>query len=177
MIALTGLPTLHTDRLTLRAPKASGYEAFAALLTSPRAAFVGGPVPHIQAWRAFGHLIGHVVMRGYSMFSMADKTTAAPLGAVGPWFPEGWPQREIGWSIWNLRAEGQGLAHKAALATRRHAYKTLGRTTAISLILDGNTRSEALARRMGCKLKGEFTHEQFGKSQIFRHPSAQEVWA
>ena len=40
-----------------------------------------------------------------------------------------------------------------------------------SLIVDGNARSEALARRMGCQFEGEFTHETFGKSRIFRHPA------
>ena len=39
------------------------------------------------------------------------------------------------------------------------------------LIVDGNARSEALARRMGCQFEGEFTHETFGKSRIFRHPA------
>lgn len=170
MIALTGIPTLETARLILRAPKTSDFDAYAAFAASPRAQFVGGVVDRALAWRGFCHMTGHWLHRGYSVFVMADKVTDEPLGTAGPWFPEGWPEPEIGWSIWSPAAEGQGLAHEAALATRDYAYETLGWTTAISLILDGNTRSMALARRMGCTEDGMFTHAQFGKSHIFRHP-------
>ncbi len=171
MIALTGIPTLETARLRLRGPKPADFEGFAAFAASPRAAFVGGAVGRNLAWRSFCHLTGHWLHRGYSMFILADKSTDEAIGAAGPWFPEGWPEREIGWSIWDMRAEGQGLAHEAALATRAYAYATLGWTTAISLILEGNTRSQALAERMGCVFESDFTHEQFGPCNIFRHPA------
>ena len=118
----------------------------------------------------FDGLTGHWLHRGYSMFILADRVTDAPLGSAGPWFPEGWPEPEIGWSIWDQGAEGRGLAHEAALATRAYAYENLGWTTAISLILDGNVKSQALALRMGCHLESDFTHEQFGKCNIYRHP-------
>ncbi len=169
--ALIGVPVLETERLRLRGPKRADFETFATFLQSDRAAFVGGKQPRVQAWRAFGHLTGHWVLRGFSMFIIADKTTDAALGMAGPWFPEGWPEPEIGWSIWDAAAEGKGVAHEAATAARAWAYDALGWTTAISLIVDGNARSEALARRMGCQFEGEFTHETFGKSRIFRHPA------
>lgn len=177
MIALTGIPVIETERLRLRGPKPSDFDAMAAFLASPRASHVGGPVPRVQAWRAFGHLAGHWALRGYSMFIIADKATDAALGMSGPWFPEGWPEPEIGWSAWEAKAEGKGLVHEAATAARRWAYDALGWTTAISLIADGNARSEALAARMGCVPEGEFTHETFGKSRIFRHPGREEVLA
>lgn len=175
MIALTGIPVIETERLRLRGPKVSDFETMAAFLASPRAAFVGGTVPRVQAWRAFGHLTGHWALRGYSMFIIADKTTDAALGMSGPYFPEGWPEPEIGWSIWAAEAEGKGIAFEAASAARRWAYDALGWTTAISLIVDGNARSEALAARMGCILEGEFIHEVYGKSRIFRHPSPEAL--
>ncbi len=171
MIALTGIPVLETARLRLRGPKVSDFDAYAGFLASDRSRHVGGPLPRVQAWRSFGHLAGHWALRGYSMYILADKTTDAPLGAAGPWFPEGWPERELGWSIWDDQSEGRGLAHEAALATRAFAYDVLGWPTAISLILADNTRSQALARRLGCVLEGDFTHEQFGPCHIFRHPA------
>lgn len=175
MISLTGIPVLETERLRLRGPKASDFEAFADFVGSDRAAFVGGKVPRVQAWRAFGHLVGHWVLRGYSMFIIADKVSDAPLGMSGPWYPEGWPEPEIGWSMWDSASEGKGLALEAATAARDWAYQVLGWTTAISLIVDGNARSEALARRMGCLLEGEFIHEVYGKSRIFRHPRPEDL--
>lgn len=171
MIGLSGIPVIETERLRLRGPRVSDFETFAGFLGSPRAAFVGGTVPRVQAWRGFGHLTGHWALRGYSMFIIADKATDAPLGMSGPYFPEGWPEPEIGWSIWDEKAEGKGIAFEAATAARRWAYDALGWTTAISLIVAGNARSEALAARMGCTPEGEFVHEVYGKSRIFRHPA------
>ena len=140
---LIGVPVLETERLRLRGPKLADFETFATFLQSDRAAFVGGKQPRVQAWRAFGHLTGHWVLRGFSMFIIADKTTDAALGMAGPWFPEGWPEPEIGWSIWDAAAEGKGVAHEAATAARAWAYDALGWTTAISLIVDGKTNADA----------------------------------
>jgi RimJ/RimL family protein N-acetyltransferase len=171
MIALTGIPVIETERLRLRAPKAADFDACAEFLASPRAQYVGGPLSRVQAWRSFGHLTGHWLLRGYSMFVMADKTSDAPLGMCGPWNPEGWPEPEIGWSLWSAAAEGKGFAREAAQAARSYAYETLGWQTAISLIDPANLRSQALAQRMGCSRDGSFSHETFGDSQIWRHPS------
>ena len=175
MIQLSGIPVIETERLRLRGPRPEDFEVFAEFLASPRSAHVGGPVTRVQAWRSFGHLTGHWVLRGYSMFILADRDSDKALGMAGPWFPEGWPEPEIGWSIWVAQAEGQGLAHEATTAARRFAYDTLGWKTAISLILEGNTRSEALARRLGAVHEGQFTHETFGPSRIFRHPGPEAL--
>lgn len=175
MIALTGIPVIETARLRLRGPRAADYEVFAAFMASDRSRHIGGPVAREQAWRGFGHLTGHWVLRGYSMFILADLATDKALGMAGPWFPEGWPERELGWSIWAAEAEGQGLAQEAAFAARAYAYGTLGWTTAISLIAEGNTRSEALALRLGCTHAGDFEHAMFGKSRIFRHPGPEAL--
>lgn len=175
MIELTGIPVIETANLRLRGPKTADFEVFAAFMASPRATHVGGPLTRTLAWRSFCHLTGHWLHRGYSMFILADKATDAALGMSGPWFPEGWPEPEIGWSIWATQAEGRGLAYEAAFATRSHAYTALGWKTAISLIADGNTRSQALAQRMGCTRDGEFIHETFGASQIWRHPAPEHL--
>lgn len=175
MIELVGIPVIETTNLRLRGPKTADFEVMAAFLASPRSAYVGGPISRVLAWRSFGHLTGHWLHRGYSMFILADKSTDAALGMAGPWFPEGWPEPEIGWSIWEASAEGRGLAHEAALAARAHAYTALGWKTAISLIADDNQRSQALAQRMGCTRDGSFTHETFGASQIWRHPAPETL--
>ena len=68
-------------------------------------------------------------------------------------------------------AEGRGLALEAALAARRHAYRTLNWPTAISMIDPGNTRSVRLAERMGCRHDGNFIHVRLGLMQVWRHPA------
>lgn len=169
--ALSGTPVLETERLILRAPRTEDFDAAASFFASDRARHIGGPISRDLAWRSFCHITGHWVHRGFSMFVITDKASGRVLGACGPWFPEGWPEPEIGWSIWADDAEGKGFAFESATATRGFAYDVLGWATAISLIHVDNTRSAALARRMGCTPDGTFTHAQFGASTIWRHPS------
>jgi RimJ/RimL family protein N-acetyltransferase len=175
MIELTGIPVIETERLRLRGPKASDFEVFAGCLASERSRFIGGPLDRNLAWRSFCHMTGHWVHRGYSTFVFADKATDAPYGMAGPWFPEGWPEREIGWTVWDAQAEGKGYAYEAALAARDWAYADLGWETAISLILPDNLRSQALAKRMGCGLDHAFEHATYGTMQVWRHPSPEAL--
>lgn len=166
------IPRLETPRLVLRAPRVADFETFAAYQASERSRFTGGPLDRNLAWRSFGHLTGHWVLRGYGVFVIEDKATGLAIGTTGPWFPEGWPEPELAWSLWTAGAEGKGYAAEAALAGRAYAYEALGWTSVISMILDGNTRSEALARKLGCVRESGFTHAQFGACSIWRHPAA-----
>mgnify|MGYP002633195324 CR=1 FL=1 len=149
MIALTGTPTLTTERLTLRAPIAADWPAFRAFAMSDRALYSFGIVDEAKSWRAFCHVAGMWVMRGHGLFILCLKGTDHPLGACGPWHPADWPEREIGWSLWSAEAEGRGYALEAAAAARAHAFGTLGWDTAVSYIHPDNARSIALARRLG----------------------------
>ncbi len=170
MMPLVNAPRLQTARLVLRLPQASDFDVWAACMASDRSRFIGGPVERHLAWRSFCHLAGHWMMRGYGMFTFADPVTDAPYGMTGPWFPEGWPEQEIGWTVWDASVEGRGYALEAASAARAWAYGTLGWKTAISLIDAANARSVALAERMGCQFEADYTHPQYGAMQIWRHP-------
>lgn len=165
------IPVLDTPRLRLRAPVLADFDAYAAYQASERSRFTGGPLDRNQAWRAFGHVIGHWVLRGYGVFVIEDRASGQALGTAGPWYPEGWPEPEIAWTLWQAGTEGRGIAAEAAVAARDWAFEALGWPTAISLILEGNARSEALARRLGCVPAGSFTHAQFGATGIWRHPA------
>jgi len=173
-ITLAGIPELRTARLVLRGPEARDYELFAAYATSDRSRFTGGPMTRELAWRAFCHITGHWVNRGYGPFVVALPEaggTGRGIGSVGPFYPEGWQEPEIAWTMWDGAAEGQGYAQEAALAARGFAYGTLGWTTAISMIDPANTRSRALALRLGCREDGTFVHERYGLCHIWRHPA------
>lgn len=150
--ALANTPVLTTERLVLRAPRAGDWPVFADFLGSDRSRFIGGPKDRKEAWRAFGHVIGMWVLRGFGSFVFTRKDGDTPLGMTGPWFPEGWPEREIGWTVWRPEAEGKGYAHEAAKAARDHAFRDLGWETAVSYIDGGNARSVALAERLGAIL-------------------------
>lgn len=174
MIQLSDTPVLQTERLTLRAPKAADWPVWRDFATGPRAQYIGGPFTGPgAAWRGFGHVIGHWVLRGFGMFVITRKGYDAPLGAVGPWYPDGWPEREIGWTLWRPEAEGQGLALEAATAARDFAFGTLGWDTAVSYIDLGNVRSIALAERLGARPDPDAAQPDFGPDHpvlIYRHP-------
>ncbi|MGR3502641.1 GNAT family N-acetyltransferase [Pseudaestuariivita sp.] len=139
---------LETQNLTLRKPGPQDIDAAVAFFTSDRAQYVGGPHTPGMAWRHFAAEVGHWDLRGYGMWAFCRKGTDDALGLVGPWYPNDWPETEIGWMAF-AHAEGKGLTFEAANAALDHAYGTLGWSTAVSYIDARNTRSIALAERLG----------------------------
>lgn len=172
---LAGTPALTTANLSLRAPVAEDWPFWDAFARSARARSIGGPHSAPTSWRAFGHVIGHWVLRGFGMFVFCRHGDRTPLGMAGPWFPEGWPEKELGWSVWSADAEGTGIAFEAATAARRHAYETLGWSGAVSYIDHGNDRSVALAKRLGAKLDVDAARPEGSDCQVFRHPEPEAL--
>ncbi|WP_289040716.1 GNAT family N-acetyltransferase [uncultured Aliiroseovarius sp.] len=170
--------TIETPRLKLRQPEMGDWEAFAAFLGSDRAQFIGGPYARRDAWRAFAHMVGHWTLRGFGIFVGIEKASSKPFCSAGPWFPEGWPEHEISWSVWTADAEGKGFAYEAALATRDWAYTQLGWPTAVSYVDTDNMRSAALAERMGCvidpnaaRFADDKTVDYDRPYHVWRHPA------
>lgn len=168
-------PVLETERLVLHAPQLADWEPLAAFLASDRAQYVGGPLTRDRAWRGFGHLVGHWVLRGYGMFFITPKGSDTAIGMVGPWYPEGWPEREIGWSMFDADAEGKGYAFEAAMAAKAHVFADLGWKTAVSYIDRENSRSIALALRLGARLDPEAATIEGEKVMVYRHAAPDRV--
>jgi ribosomal-protein-alanine N-acetyltransferase len=165
----TGIPTLTTDRLLLRAPRMEDTAPLAEYLAGPRSASVGGPFPPCEAFDRVCALLGHWQLRGYGRWIVADRDSDRALGVAGPYFPADWPEPELAWTVFD-GAEGRGIAHEASLAARNWAREALGWTRAMSAIAPDNTRSIALARRLGCVNDGHFEHPVYGRLDIWRHP-------
>ena len=87
------------------------------------------------------------------MFSLIRRDTGAWIGRIGPWYPEGWPDREVGWGVANEYA-GQGYASEAATAAIDYAFDVLGWEKVIHIINLENTVSVALAERLGSSNQG-----------------------
>ncbi|WP_082899112.1 GNAT family N-acetyltransferase [Sulfitobacter sp. EhC04] len=165
------IPVLDTDRLILRGPAESDFEPLAEFFADPeRSIGFGGPIPRDQAWRWFAGLIGHWHLRGYGFWTVTDRHRGDALGICGIWFPEGWPEPELGWVMFKS-AEGKGIAFEAAKAVRRHAYEVMGFTTMTSNIVPGNTRSIALAERLGAVHERTYQNINMGTELLFRHPA------
>ncbi len=175
---LVDIPQLETERLILRAPEASDFGVLAPFVMSNRASFIGGGTDKdiSHAWRILAILSGHWHLRGYGVYVLVPKNSDTPIGSMGPWNPEGWPEPELSWTIWDADAEGKGYAFEAMIEIRRYAYDVLGWETAVSYIDAANTRSIALAERMGCVVdtgaKGPHADDV-----VYRHPAFAEVLA
>lgn len=169
---MTGLtlpiPVIETERLILRGPRESDFEAFAAFGASERSKFVGGPFPRPRSWGGFLASFGHWALRGYGMWMLEDKASGATAGRVGMIYNDGWDEPELGWHIFD-GFEGKGLAHEAAKAARDYAARHFGLDGVISYIDPANTRSVALAERLGARFERE--GEVVGQPcHVYRHP-------
>jgi ribosomal-protein-alanine N-acetyltransferase len=164
------IPSLRTDRLVLRAPRPEDFEAYAAFRASERARVLGGPFTRIQSFEQLAGIVGHWQLRGFGRWIVADRATGEALGIVGLFYPEGWPEPEIAWSVFEA-AEGRGIAFEAATAARDYAYRVLGWSTVVSLIAPDNHRSVALALRLGAAPDGVYPHAVHGDLDIYRHPA------
>ncbi len=170
--ALVNTPVLETERLILRAPDPQDWPVFADFFGSDRSRFIGGPKDRKDAWRSFGHVIGMWVLRGFGSFVFTLRGDDTALGMTGPWYPEGWPERELGWTVWTPRAEGKGYAFEASKAARDHLFRDLGWDTAVSYIDPDNARSIALAERLGAVLDpNAATPDKDDEAcLVYRHP-------
>ena len=147
-VSLTS-PVLETDRLILRAPEMADFEKFLAFMETDRSKFVRPPeIDKVLAWRAFAHVAGMWVLRGYGTFIIEERDSGNAIGMTGPWHPVYWPEREIGWAVWTEAAEGSGFAFEAATAALDYVFTHLKWDTAVSYIHPDNTRSLALAERL-----------------------------
>ncbi|WP_212525143.1 GNAT family N-acetyltransferase [Actibacterium sp. MT2.3-13A] len=164
-------PVIETERLVLRAPKLSDFEPFLAFMQSDRARFVRrAEIDRDTGWRAFAHVAGMWMLRGYGSFIFSARDDDHPLGMAGPWHPITWPEREIGWALWAPEAEGNGLAFEAARAARDFARETLGWDAAVSYIDPQNARSIALAERLGAVLDPAAQTPGGEPCLTYRHP-------
>ena len=164
--------TLETPRLVLRRPEARDLAVWLAFYHSDRAVFIGGgpAAEEGRGWRAFAALIGHWTLQGCGVFVLELKESGRTIGQAGPWFPQGWPERELSWSVWDAAFEGKGLMAEAVTEIRRHVFAELGWPTAVSYIDPANARSVALAERLGCTLDPAARSPGEGLARVYRHP-------
>jgi RimJ/RimL family protein N-acetyltransferase len=165
------IPTLTTQRLTLRGPKDSDTTALAAFLLSPRAEWIGGPYPDDDAAEWLDWQRAKWAELGRGSWIVALRQTDTPIGRVGLLEHEGWPEPELGWFLFE-GYDGQGYAHEAALAARAHATDTLRLPPLFSFIEPSNQRSKALAERLGAVPEREVDFHDL-RMTVYRHPSVQ----
>ena len=171
------IPTLTTDRLTLRAPGVQDLPAYRAFNQSERSRWAGGPRDRGETFRHYALQIGHWAFRGFGNFAVVKQGETTACGLAGPWFPDGWAEPEFGWLLWSEKDEGTGLALEAVVAARAWAYETQGWNTAVSYIHPQNARSIALALRLGGVDDSADSAKPDGypDTLVYRHPGPEAL--
>lgn len=176
-VELNNILPLETERLVLRAPKASDGDAYATFFASERSQYVGGPRNAEDAWEIYCSEIGHWVMRGFGQYIITRKGSDDPIGQIGhndkPWEDE----KELGWVLFDGKDEGQGLAFEAAKACVDHAWNVLKWDTIVSYIDPRNTASIKLAERLGAAHDpdAKFPNALKTWGLVYRHPKPEAV--
>jgi RimJ/RimL family protein N-acetyltransferase len=155
--------SLQTDRLTLRLFRESDLDDYAAMCADPevmRYLGEGKTFSRAEAWRSMAAVMGHWHFRGYGLWAVEERVSGELVGRVGCWFPEGWPDFEVGWML-RRQSWGQGYATEAARVCLEYAFRRLQRDRVISLIQPGNAASIRVAERLGERQEG--TAEVMGR--------------
>ena len=126
---MTEIPTLHTRRLILRAQRPDDTEPLmAAFADDDFARFITREkrgLDRVEAWRLVSLVAGSWAAMGYGQWIAEERATGRAVGRLGPWAPEGWPDFEIGWSIFPEH-QGKGYAIEGAAAAIVWAQEDAG---------------------------------------------------
>jgi len=165
------VPVLATERLILRAPRVEDAALYVAIASGPRGVGLGGPMIIDEAWYDFAALAAGWMLHGHGGWSVERRDTGTLIGFVILGLEPGDQEPELGYLVAE-DYEGHGYATEAAIAARDYAFGTLGMPTLVSYILKGNSRSVALAERLGATLDGEIRYDGDDvASLVYRHPA------
>jgi RimJ/RimL family protein N-acetyltransferase len=167
---MTAAPTLHTPRLILRAQRPQDTEPLMAAFADPDySRFITRErraLTRTEAWRPIATVPGMWAVNGYGQWMVEERRTGLPVGRLGPWHPEGWPDFEIGWSIFPQH-QGNGYAAEGAAAALTWTREALGRDYVIHLIDPANIASERVARKLGAAITGTWDIPDVGTVNIW----------
>lgn len=148
---LLPVPRLRTERLLLREYLPEDLAPMVAMSGDPegmRYIGEGATLDEPATWRALATGIGHWQLRGYGFWAVCDAASGEMIGRCGLVNPLGWPGLELGWQL--VRKHwGRGYATEAARASQEYAWEVLEVDRLISVIRRDNTRSAAVAARLG----------------------------
>ena len=149
------IPTLHSERLTLRAFRADDIDAWATMEADPDVRRYRGNNPRTreQAWSAMETNLGQWALRGYGVFALEQRADSSFVGIAGVLHPAEWPEPELAYSL-DRPFWGRGLAVEAAVAAREWAFRQHGFARLASFILPDNIRSIRVAERLGAEHEG-----------------------
>jgi RimJ/RimL family protein N-acetyltransferase len=145
------IPTLHTERLILRAFTAADLDAYARMLANPNVMrFLGtGQTRSIaDAWNGIAGGLGQWALRGYGSFAIEDRATGDLVGRAGILHPYDWPGPELAYAL-DEPFWGHGLATEACREVLRWARTEAGLGELVSFIYPDNHASKGVVQHLG----------------------------
>lgn len=142
---------LETDRLILRdVDLEKDLDGWTDMMSDPETVrFIGGEtMDQAASWRQMALVLGHQQARGYSFYSVVEKSSGKFIGRIGHWNPVGWPEPEIGWTL-HRDYTGNGYAKEAGKACIEFAFDKLGWKRVIHVIGEENIASIKTAEAIG----------------------------
>ena len=161
---------LETERLVLRFFEPADLDPLYALYRDPEIRrYLPDGVRTREETReeleVFLH--GHPRAPGLGLWATVEKKSGAFLGRCGllPWKIDGRDEVELAFMIDKARW-GEGFATEASLGIIEHARSALALERLICLVMPGNERSAAVARKVGMAFEREYTDE-YGLCHIY----------
>jgi len=151
---MTTIPTLQTERLTLRGPSAADFADSAAMWGDPAIIrYIGGkPFTPEDVWGRLLRYIGHWELLGYGPWIVRDKQGTF-IGEVGLFdlHRDITPTLELPEAGWVLThaAHGKGYATEAMRAVLAWGREHFGDLHASCIIDPGNAPSLRVAEKLG----------------------------
>ena len=162
------IPVVPTEHLVLRGHEVRDFDGYAGFWAGQAAAPFGGPFSRDQAWESFLQDAGHWHIRGFGQWMIELKADGHAIGWVGFVQSVDAAEPELGWTVYPDQ-EGKNLAYEASIAARAFGASEFGFAHPPSMISAWNTRSIALAERLGATCESE--RQQDGETvYVYRHP-------
>ncbi|WP_217354696.1 GNAT family N-acetyltransferase [Ruegeria atlantica] len=136
------LPVLETERLVLRAPR---LEDLPIWTTVCRESFDSSEE---EAWTEFSFYTSGWFLHGHGLFTVTQKDDDQAIGFVILGLEWDDHEPELGY-LFSAEHRRQGYATEACTAVRDFGFDLLGPGQFVSYVSQSNTRSNALAQRLG----------------------------
>lgn len=166
---------LTTARLELRRPTADDLPEYIAYCGSPRSVFVRGPFNAAEAFDKFAAITGHWVLRGFGRYIIT--LNGCPIGHAGPIQSDPECTPEMTWTLWDGAHEGKGYATEAVSRVKDHCLNEIGWPELLIRIQPENSRSVAVAERIGAALTDKSAPDWYPGSRTYLLRAEAMAWA
>ncbi len=173
------IPTVDTERLTLRGPRLEDFEESFAMWGDPEVTrYIGGkPSTREEMWSRLLRYVGHWDVMGFGFWVVRERATGRFVGEVGladfrrDIEPSLGAAKEAGWALapW---AHGKGFATEAVRAALGWAEGRFGPERLVCIIAPENAPSIHVARKCGFRQFARGTYKGDPTLMFERVPGA-----